>query len=426
LLPVLSGAVNQGRLGTVVAAIVLPWLATSALFLGSAHPADRRWRAGWRTALWLALLSAFVPVAWLIGLVVALAAVITRVAARGPVVTAVALVPVLLLPWSFFSWGSGADAPRFFEAGLPASSLLSPLGSWDLVLGRPADVGSAPAWISIGVVLAAVAALLRGDTRRRVLHAWVVLVAALGAVAFLAALDQSTWLGFPLLLVQASAICAAAMAGRHITEQLSGSSFGWRQPVGALVVLVAVLSPLAGLLWWTSTGIDGPLERGAVDAVPAYMTDAAELRAENGVLIVRGTRATGFEYVVLRGDGQRIGDDSIAPTSQSQEPLTALIGNLATTGQADDIESLGEHGVEFIYASAPADPVLAGNLDSVSGLTAASAVRPGARAWQLESDPSSEALADSQPSSRPWFLALQFAALLAVAVLAAPSRRVRR
>ena len=426
LLPVLSGAVNQGRLGTVVAAIVLPWVATSALFLGSAHPADRRWRAGWRTALWLALLSAFVPVAWLIALVVALAAVIARVAARGPVATAVALVPVLLLPWSLFSLGGSANVSWLFEAGMPASSLLSPLGSWDLVLGRPADIGSAPGWISIGVVSAAIAALLRGGTRSRVLHAWVVLVAALGAVALLSALDQPTWLGFPLLLVQASAICAAAMAGRQISDQLSSSSFGWRQPVGALVVVAAVLSPVAGLLWWASTGLEGPLERGAVDDVPTYMIDAAELDAENGVLIVNGNRGTGLEYVILRGDGARIGDDSIAPTTGSQQALTDLVGNLATTGQAEDIESLSKHGVEFIYASAPADPVLAGNLDSVSGLTAASAVRPGARAWQLEADPSREALADSPSSSRPWLLALQFVALLAVAVLAAPSRTVRR
>lgn len=426
LLPVLSGAVNQGRLGTVAALLILPWLATSALFLGSSHAAERRWRAGWRTGLWLALLSAFVPVAWLISLAVALAAVITRVAAKGPVATTVAVVPVLLLPWSILSFGGSGNATWFFEAGLPASSLLSPLGSWDLLLGRPAEVGSAPGWISGGVVLAAVAALLRRDTRSRVLHAWVVLVAALGTVALLAGLSQPPWLGFPLLLAQASAICAVAMAGRQISEQLSGSSFGWRQPVGALVVAVAVLSPVTGLLWWATTGILGPLEREAVDAVPTYMTDAAEADPKNGVLIVRGNRDTGLEYVVLRGDGPRIGDDSVAPSQGSQQPLTDLVGNLATTGQAKDIESLSKHGVEFIYAPPPADPVLAGNLDGVSGVTAASAAQPKARAWQLEADPSREALPDSSGSARQGLLALQLVALLVVAVLAAPSRRVRR
>jgi len=118
------------------------------------------------------------------------------------------------------------------------------------VLGRPVESGSAPGWVSAGVALAAVAALLRTDTRNRVLAAWVVLVVGLGAGAVLAgrtvelsgsSSDQPVWLGFPFLLVQASAICAASAAG--ISGTISGQSFGWRQPIGLLVVAAAFVSP---------------------------------------------------------------------------------------------------------------------------------------------------------------------------------------
>jgi GT2 family glycosyltransferase len=71
VLPVVTGAVQQGRLGTVVGTLILPWLAHSAIFLGGAHSADRRTRAAWRTSLWLALLVAFVPVAWVLAVGVA-------------------------------------------------------------------------------------------------------------------------------------------------------------------------------------------------------------------------------------------------------------------------------------------------------------------------------------------------------------------
>ena len=114
------------------------------------------------------------------------------------------------------------------------------------------------------------------------------------------------------------------------------------------------------------------------------------------------------------------------PPRRSQQELTDLVESLATAPQATDVERLGAHGVEFVYAAPPADPVLVGNLDSVSGLTSASAVRPGSRAWQLEAEPSDEALPAPEGSPRPVLLGVQGLALVLAAVLAAPSRRVRR
>ena len=434
LLPVLTGAVAQGRLGTVAASVVLPWVAHAALFLGVRHDRDRRWRAAWRTALLLALLSSFVPQAWLVAVlaVVVLLAFAAATGARewtrrsgwGPVAVAVLAVPVLLLPWSVLTFaGRGADA-WLTEAGLPATDLLGPLGLLDVVLGRAVAAGSAPVWLSAGVVLAAVASLLRRDTRTPVLASWTVLVLALVTAAVLA--PRGEWLGFPLLLAQAAAVTAAAVAGTDIAAQLSGRSFGWRQPVGAAVVVVALVSPVLGLFWWAASGIDGELDRRAPGSVPTYMTDAATRDPDSGVLVVRSTEGSDLEYLVLRGDGQRLGDDTVAPAPEDQQELTDLVESLATAPQAPDVERLGAHGVEFVYAAPPADPVLVGNLDSVSGLTSASAVRPGSRAWQLEAEPSDEALPAPEGSPRPVLLGVQGLALVLAAVLAAPSRRPRR
>jgi hypothetical protein len=154
--------------------------------------------------------------------------------------------------------------------------------------------------------------------------------------------------------------------------------------------------------------------------------DAAQLDPDHGVLVVRGDRAEGLDYVVLRGDGQRLGDDAVAPSADAQRELTGLVTDLATSPEPADIERLARNGVAFVYAPAPVDVVLAGNLDSASGLSPASAVARGARAWQLEADPSGADLAEPGDSRRQWLLALQLIALLVVAVLAAPTRRVHR
>jgi len=435
LFPVLSGAVAQGRLGTLVAAILLPWVAHAALFLHPTRDVDRRWRAAWRTALLLALLTAFVPIAWPLALVLAAVAVAVGTVGRrtawshpgtwGPVAVAVGMVPVLLLPWSLMRFLSDQAGPWFAEAGLAAADLVPDLGAWELLGGRPAttELGAAPAWLTLGVAIAAVAALLRRNTRATVVSAWVVGLLALATAVVLDAAGE--WAGFAVLVAQGAAVTAVAVAGTGIGAQLSGRAFGWRQPVGLLVVASALLAPVAGALWWAATGVEGPLDRGPAHRVPTYMTDSALRDPDQGVLVVR-REGDGLGYTLLRSEGARSGDDSVATTGESQDALTALVADLATAPTAEHVAELSRYGIEFLYLPPPADPDLVGNLDSVSGLRSASAVRPGSRAWQLEADPSREALPEPDGSLRPLLLVVQGLALVAAAVLAAPSRRVRR
>ncbi len=150
LVPVTSGAWGDGRLGVVVAAALLPWVAHAAL--GFADPErDRRWRAAWRTGLLLALGAAFVPVAWVFA--VLLTAVCSRrspwpsraAAARPRQLGAArwspsAVTPVLLAPWWLPVLGTAPDRLLLMEAGgCPAP----PLGFTGL-LTRPAqsDLGA--------------------------------------------------------------------------------------------------------------------------------------------------------------------------------------------------------------------------------------------------------------------------------------------
>ena len=439
VLPVVMGAVQQGRLGTVAGALVLPWLAHSALFLSSTQSADRRARAAWRTSLWLALLVAFVPVAWLIAVLVALVMVVARLRRRSsPALALGSLVPplaaiVLLLPWSLTTWSHRGLVSWLFEAGLPSPTITGPLSRLDVLLGRPAD--GAPWWATAGVVVAAVVALLRRDTRPAVIRAWVVVVVALGLTVALAGgqwsldddpVDQPLWLGFPLLVAQAAAICAVALAGTGIRRRLSTSSFGWRQPLGVVVVVVALVTPVVAVLWWVSAGSGGPLDRQQTSDVPTYMTDAATRAPGTGTLVVRGSRAGGFDYVLLHRAGIRLGDDSVEPPAAAGRQLTTYVTDLATAPQAADITGLSRAGVAYIYAPPPADIGLVGNLDSVSGVSSASAVRPGARAWQLDPATGPDVPAAHPDTSRRWLLVAQGLAVLVVVVLAVPSRGTRR
>jgi hypothetical protein len=349
----------------------------------------------------------------------------------GPVLVAAVMPAFLLVPWSLP--GSGVPLQAWLvEAGRAVPGITEPLGGWDLVLGRAGELGAAPGWLSAGLALAALAALLRPDTRRPVLAAWLVLLVAVATTALLAgqtfrlpawSAEQVLWLGFPVLMAQAAAITAATCAATGLSSLISSSAFGWRQPVGLVVAAAAVLSTAAGVAWWAVAGTPGPLDRAPVTDVPTYMADAARRDPTQGVLVVRRAGEGGLRYVVLRDDGLRLGDSALAPPVEALRPLTRTLTDLATVATVEDVQRLGRHGIAFVYAARPVDLTLAANLDSVAGLRSASAVRPGARAWQLDDPPTDAALRTPEASARGWWLALQAGLVLVVAVLAGPTRR---
>lgn len=446
LLPVLGGAVQEGRLGTVGAALVLPWLAHAALFLAPDRSPDRRRRAAWRSALLLALLAAFAPLALPVAVVLVLVLVVA-VRVRdgawpgagwlGPVLLPAPVALLLLLPWTATVWTHQGAAAWLFEAGLPAPDLTEAVTRTDVLLLRAGSEG-APWWALAGLVVAALGALARPDTRRRVVAAWAVLVVGLLTAGLLSgvatapatsSVQQPVWLGVPLLLAGAAAVCAVAVAGTGIRGRLAGRSFGWRQPLGAAVVVMALVTPLLGLGWWVATGSGDPLVRRQATSIPAYMAEAASAEPAAGVLVVRGDRAGGFTHVLVRGPGLRLGEEGVLPTVAAQQPLTELVGSLVTAPEPADAQALADLGIGYVYAPPPVDGQVSGNLDALSGLTTASATRAEARAWQVRVEPAEEAGATATglaASLHPWLLGAQGLLLLVAVVAAAPTREVRR
>lgn len=120
------------------------------------------------------------------------------------------------------------------EFGTGSASALDLLG---MSPGGPKTVGGI---VLLGVVLAALAALLRGERQFAVRAAWVVAVVGL---VFSVVTDNSGWAG-PATLVYGLALIAAAVVGAEgARERVTALSFGWRQPVAALIALAAAVAP---------------------------------------------------------------------------------------------------------------------------------------------------------------------------------------
>jgi GT2 family glycosyltransferase len=438
LVPAASGAWGDGRIGFVVAAALLPWLAHAAL--GFADPdADRRWRAAWRSGLLLALVAAFVPAAWLLAavvglVVVATAGVVVRSAVRdrsvwGPPAAAVGIVPVLLAPWWVPALLEHAAEGLLLDAGrLPGVTATG----LELLSGRFEGLG-APAWVGFVLPVLAAAALVPRATRIPVLVCWMValVTAATTAVLALVSLDLAAVTvpaatGFGLLVVQGVLVVAATLGGQGLVT--AARRAGWPaavRPVLLLVAAAAAVVPLVGLGWFAAGGHD-PLDDDPDSGIPAYMVQSATTGPQHGILVVRGDVASGLDYSIRRGAGVTIGEDEVLALSPEDEDLTTTVRSLVSRPTGAEVAALADHGIEYVVLPSPADPEIAGTLDATAGLVQASAEDRSTRAWQVDRPLDPEAVAGPGSWVRVVLLVVQGLAVLVVLVLCAPTTDRRR
>jgi len=431
LVPVVSGAWGEGRLGVVAAAALLPWLAHAALGFADPEP-DRRWRAAWRTALFVALGAAFAPMVFWVGVVLALVVVgvgflISPQGMRdrsvwGPPAAAMAAVPVLLAPSWLPAVIHGAGAGLFFDAGRVP---MPEVGFQELLLGRIGDAG-APLWLGLVFVVLAALALIPSATRIPVLICWVVALGTAMLAAMLGLVDlefptitTGTGLGFLVVLLQA-VFLVAAVIGAHGFLLAMPPAARWRRPAVAVVALLASLVPAAGLAWFAIGGTS-QLGDEPNTGIPAYMVQNAERGPAHGILVIRGEVSDGLDYSVLRDDGTTTGEDEIAALAAEDKSLTADVRALVAGPSPGAAADLAGHGVEYVVLPAPADGTVASALDATAGLTQASAENRSTRAWQVERAVDPDAVDGPDSWLRVGLLVLQVLAIFVIAVLAAPT-----
>ncbi|MER8188242.1 glycosyltransferase [Kitasatospora sp. NPDC094015] len=398
LLPAATGALAQGRIGTAVLAVLLPPLARAAAIsagLGirretAAKGARPGWRSTWMTVLMLTLSTAFVPLAWAISVPLSLAALAFAVARGGAYgsggealrllglrVLVILGAPVLVLaPWSLHVLAH--PSRLLLEAGVAGFNGPSAT-SVGLVLVNPGGAGVPPVWLSVGVVLAALAALLRADRRRAVLAAWGAAGAGLVfsvAVAGTAVTPASggpaaaAWAGPATLLTGVALLAAAAIGADGANARVSGIAFGWRQPLAAVVVLSAVLAPLGTAVWWAVTGAHGPLTRTAQAQVPAFIAEEASTSDRARTLVLAGPAdASAVSYALVRGSGLTLGQAEGTVDAGAAGDLAKLTSQLLAGSGGDQAAALAGFGVEYIEVKDPMIAKVRDVLDTTPGLT---------------------------------------------------------
>lgn len=411
LIIVASGAVAQGRFGTVVALVVAPIMFNASLRLA----VSPTWPMTSQLALWCAVSFAFAPPMVLItaGALVAGLVVDYKLVARHAI--AVLLGVVVAGPWL---WQRLVDPlTLWWEAGrlVPA-----PVGVLEVLAGQGGGPGSAPVVFGLIVVGLAVLALVPSHTRVAVSFCWAIAVTGLGVAAIGISLGATSaadgvrvdaWVGLGAAIWLAGLLTAIMFAAPEAVN--------YGRAVVTILVAIALIFPLGTAVWWSIRGIEDPLTTTYVPQIPSYLADLDYTTA-----IVTGNINDGGEVRVVTGIRPYLGEESMMPPDALSSEFLSSMQRLVAQPTEEDLNTLASLGLRAIYAP-DADVDLQRSLDSASGLTISGSDAPGSRVWILEqSDSASNLTALTQANAvRPWLVGLWLASWVALLVAAVPVRR---
>src|SRR5487761_163273 len=390
LLPAATGAVAAGRLGTAVVFMVVPVIvATAGRML--TQPRRRARRAAWATGLLIALAAAFVPLVWVVAVLIAALAALAFGRARRAMVANLAIValvpPVLLAPWtlsvaehpSMLLLEVGLHPPGLASRNLPASSLL---------MLNPGGPGTPPAWVAAGLLLAALGALLM---RRRAAAAWGVTLAGLLTAIVVTRFvvmppgggpAVPAWPGVALLVAALGLLLAVAIVGDELAALFVAG--GPRRLSVCAMAIAACAPPLLAAGYWITTGVTGPVTRVAGPVLPEFVSVSSASDLQLRTLVLR-PGPTSVGYLLLRGSDPPLGNEALTQSAAASRALGRVVAGLAAP-QGSDIgdagASLAQFAIGYVLLPAPVDPGLARLLDGVVGLRAVSQT-PSFELWRV-------------------------------------------
>ncbi|GGX74389.1 glycosyltransferase family 2 protein [Streptomyces fructofermentans] len=380
-LPAVTGALAGGRIGTAVLAVLLPLIARAGVAASglASDTARGSWRASWAYALLLTLATAFTPIVWPVALILGLALLVVRrgeITAYGLRFLAQLGTPLLVLaPWSLSLLPFGFFKEAGMEYGSGAASALDLLGA------GPGGPGTVSGLMLIGIVCAALAALLRTERRTGILTAW---AAALVGLVLAVLSNVSTWAGPATLVYGLALLAAAALGADGARSRVAEQSFGWRQPVAALIAFAAAAGPLLVAAGWMIGGADGPVQRRDPVQVPAFVAEESGTRDQARTLVLDSDSAARVGYTLVRGSGARLGDAELAVADGENRLLDRVVANLVAGSGADQADQLGGFAVRYVLVRAGAPREVSRVLDATPGLSRLSQQDDGSALWRVD------------------------------------------
>jgi len=449
--PVFLFALNDGRVGAVVAHIALPWL------VGALLGAHNSWQRVGQASLATLLVLAGAPVLWpvVVGgyLVLALARAKTGVLRVLAGVIPLGLAPAVVLGFPRFSyWWASVSGRWWADWGVlfadPGKAVPYTPGSWwEMVAGWPQSgsdvVGTGLPWLSeplpgwLVLVLAApllASAVLALAVGRPMAGAALGGLGSLGLVSAVASTSLfSGWDNFERVFV---------WSGTGVSVLSLGVLIGAMAALDRVDFVDSLGNPRGGLSRWLTRGIAGAIGLAAIVSLapfvgsswlgeskvqpsaaprtlPAFVAAEAANNPAIGTLVIREVEG-GYQVSLERGAGPTLMSSSTlvrargVEVTERDQDLARLVSTLVRPSAASPQQGLQSYGIRFVLLDAPLDSPASLALAKRPELVSASIADAGSL-WQApDVTVAMENSDDSGSANWLFWLVLAIAALFAI------------
>ena len=396
LSPVTLTSINQGRLGTLVIALILPGLFT--LLEKNRGLINIGWRKVFAIALIAGLAGAFSPLflaAWIVFQIGVMLYTYTKGANwKTKVISeirenlsneefkkrlALMFMPVLInVPNSITLLLHPIKSLR--EPGLSLESA----GPLSTILFNPGGPSAPAIYVLAPFLLYILIGIFSRDQKNSAISALLVISLAATFSSFFIqgnnSQAQRIWSGPLILFAQLLALLLIFAIAERIIPQLRVSNFGFRHIASVFTALVTIVSMVTISIWATSAGANSVLRANQEQVIPPFITDLASTDERPKTLVIRKSDDQ-LQYFVTRGGDLQIGNADVA--SQTPEQFHKAIVDLVNGVGGSTSQVLGFYGIKYVYMKNPADAGLTRTIDGIGGFTRSSATKDGI-VWKVD------------------------------------------
>ena len=387
--PAVWNSINQGRLGTLVTALLIP------TFL-SLNPFKVTPEISWRRTYGIVLLTGFIgafspllliiwTIFWLVSLALDLYQRRTEISQKKPLTflataylavekrkSAYLFTPIALnFPWS----ASLIFHPTqiLLDPGLPLSG---GDGIW-LALFNPGGESGVPLWILSPIIFYLLTVLFSKkyaiDGVISVLLLSLVIIFSIFNVVGHGS-DGRFWAGSVLIVIQAIIIPRVIQIASDLLPNLRTSKLGLGHFISGMIALITFLSISLTSIWAMSFGANSILKSASPNVIPAFISSLSDTPAKPKTLVIEKTES-GTLYFITRGSDLEIGDPDV--TVGTPKEISDAVDAMITGSGITSSKVIGTYGIRYIFLRNPADPALVRTIDGLGGFTRSSATSSG-------------------------------------------------